>query len=300
MKKKFKDILYKVIIIISLFFFICRGLYIYLEDLATTIDIFLVFILVCVNIGYLHKLNEQNKLLIKDGKRNVILEEARDFLIPTKHKLENEIKDVRNNKIYCETNHNNESYIYFSTPSNKNYNKNIKPRIDGKYQNLSNNLSCHEDLHNKLNKLCNKIRNEIINYGFKNHLNDLINEYIDDGGNVSIGDATARKASEYVCIDWIISKGIYDNDELQDQHFLQFDFWNKYDKNLLTYINMPTIQNYKKEIKNILDELKGLNEVILKEIENIVELYQEEYDLTEYEINPIKNHQNKFRNYFRK
>ncbi|NKQ38548.1 MAG: hypothetical protein HF967_03580, partial [Methanosarcinales archaeon] len=38
----------------------------------------------------------------------------------------------------------------------------------------------------------------------------------------------------------------------------------------------------------ILDELKGLNEVILKEIENIVELYQEEYDLTEYEINPIK------------
>ncbi len=71
-----------------------------------------------------------------------------------------------------------------------------------------------------------------------------------------------------------------------NQHTPYFDFWDRYKDKLLRFINTPQIQNHKRKIEDVLDQLKELNEKLSKEIKGVIGKYREEYDLTQDEIDP--------------
>ncbi len=79
--------------------------------ISTISSIILVAALVWINWRYLKKVNEQTELMIKDRKRKRILEEVQDFLTPTIHSLENEIKAIHGNEIHWEIYSKDKAYI---------------------------------------------------------------------------------------------------------------------------------------------------------------------------------------------
>jgi len=249
-------------------------------------SVILVAALVWINWRYLKKVNEQTELMINDRKRKRILEEVQDFLTPTIHSLEDEIKAIQGNEIHWEIYPKDKAYIIGLSkllPDIIDYGSAIFD-ITTKYPNLKTQLLSHDKLYNRLNELCGKIRSEIVVSEFKERLRVLIDKFNEKSEITKQLNEDRRDKSEDVYAAWIISEGIFDRSPNQNTPY--FDFWDRYKDELLRFINTSRIQSHKREIEDILDQLKELNENPLKEIKGVIGKYREEYDLAKDEIDP--------------
>ena len=70
--------------------------------IISVISVILAAALVWIKWESLKKVKKQTELMIKDRKRKRILEEVQDFLTPTMHSLEDEIKAIQGNEIHWE------------------------------------------------------------------------------------------------------------------------------------------------------------------------------------------------------
>lgn len=256
------------------------------DAIGTISSVILVAALVWINWRYLKKVNEQTELMIKDRKRKRILEEVQDFLTPTMHSLEDKIKAIQGNKIHWEIYTKDRAYIIGLPkllPDKIDYGSAIV-NITTKYSKLNTRLLSHDKLYNRLDELCDEIRSEIVGSEFKKRLRVLINGFNEKSDITKQLTGDIRDKSENVYAAWIISEGIFDRSP--DQNTPYFDFWDRYKDELLRFINTPRIQNHKRKIEDVLDQLKELNEKLLKEIKGIIGRYREEYDFTKYEIDP--------------
>jgi hypothetical protein len=252
------------------------------DAIGTIISVILAAALVWIKWGSLKKVSEQTEQMIKDRKRNRILEAVKDFLTPTMHSLEDEIKAIQGNEIHWEIYTKDKAYIMGLS-------KRLPDKIDytittTKYPNLKTQLLSHDKLYNRLNELCDEIRSEIVGSEFKKRLRVLIDRFNEKRDITKQLTEDRRGKSENVYAGWIISKGIFDRSP--DQNTPYFDFWDRYKDELLRFISTPRIQNHKREIGAILDQLKELNEKLSKEIKGVIGKYREEYDLTKDEIDP--------------
>ena len=252
------------------------------DAISTISSIILVAALVWINWRYLKKVSEQTEQMIKDRKRNRILEAVQDFLTPTMHSLEDEIKAIQGNEIHWEIYTKDKAYIMGLS-------KRLPDKIDytittTKYPNLKTQLLSHDRLYDRLNELYGKIRNEIGGSEFKKRLRVLIEEFNEkkDSSNQLTGDRRDKSEEFYTMC--IINKGI--PSRTPDQRAPYLDFWDQHKDELLKFGNTPRIQNHKREIEGILDQLKELNEKLSKEIKGVIGKYREEYDLTQDEIDP--------------
>ena len=249
------------------------------DAISTISSILLVAALVWINWRYLKKVNEQTELMIKDRKRKRILEEVQDFLTPTIYSLEKEIKAIQGNEIHWEIYTKDKAYIIGLS-------KLLPDIIDitTKYPNLKTQLLSHDKLYDRLNELCGEIRSEIVGSEFKESLKVLIDKFNEKSEITKQLNGDRRDKSENVYAAWIVSEGIFDRSPNQNTPY--FDFWDRYKDELLRFINTSRIQSHKREIEDILDQLKELNEKLLEEIKGVIGKYQEEYDLVKDEIDP--------------
>jgi len=256
------------------------------DAISTISSIILVAALVWINWRYLKKVSEQTELMIKDRKRKRILEEVQDFLTPTIHSLEDEIKAIQGNEIHWEIYTKDKAYIMGLSkllPDKIDYGSAIFD-ITTNNSNLKTQLLSHDKLYNRLNELCDEIRSEIVGSEFKERLMVLIDGFNEKRDITKQLTEDRRDRSEDVYAGWIISKGIFDRSPKQNTAY--FDFWDRYKDELLRFINTPRIQNHKRKIEDVLDQLKELNEKLLKEIKGIIGKYREEYDLAKDDIDP--------------
>jgi hypothetical protein len=257
------------------------------DAISTISNIILVAALVFITWRYAREVRKQTALIEKERERKVILERVHDFFTPTIHSLEQEIRAIQENKIYYEI-YPNISYITgLSTllPDKIDYGSTLFDIL--KNSNLKTQLVSHDRLYGKLNELYDKIRNEIVGPEFKKRLRVLIEQFNEkkDISNQLTGDM--RDNLEEICAMDIINKGIPDRTSAS-----YLDFWNQYKDELLRFRDSFQIKNLEGEIKDLLNQLKELDSVLLDKIKEKREKYREEYHFTKYEIDPeLKKHE---------
>ncbi len=90
-----------------------------------------------------------------------------------------------------------------------------------------------------------------------------------------------RDKLEEICAMDIINEGIPDRTSAPYP-----DFWDQYKDELLRFKDTFQIKNLEGEIKDLLNQLKELDSVLLDKIKEKREKYREEYQFTKYEIDP--------------
>jgi hypothetical protein len=252
------------------------------DAISTISNIILVTALVLITGWYAQQVRRQTILMEKERERKVILERVQDFFTPTIHSLEQEIRAIQENKIYYEIYPNDISYIIGLSkllPDKIDYGSTLFDIL--KYPNLKTQLVSHDRLYGKLNELYDRIRNEILGHEFKKRLRVLIEQFDEkrDISNQLTGDM--RDKLEEICAMDIINKGILDRTSAP-----YLDFWDQYKDELLRFRDSFQIKTLEGEIKDLLNQLKELDRVLLDKIKEKREKYREEYHFTKYEIDP--------------
>lgn len=251
------------------------------DAISTICNIFLVTALVLITWRYARQVRRQTILMEKERERKVILERVQDFFTPTIHSLEQEIRAIQENKIYYEI-YPNISYITGLSkllPDKIDYGSTLFDIL--KNSNLKTQLVSHDRLYGKVNELYDKIRNEIVGHEFKKRLRVLIDKFNEkkDISNQLTGDM--RDKLEEICAMDIINKGIPDRTSAS-----YLDFWDQYKDELLRFRDSFQIKTLEGEIKDLLNQLKELDSVLLDKIKEKREKYREKYQFTKYEIDP--------------
>ena len=251
------------------------------DAISTISNIILVTALVFITGWYAREVRKQTILMERERERKVILERVQDFFTPTIHSLEQEIRAIQENKIYYEISPNISYVIGLSKllPDKIDYGSTLFDIL--KNSNLKTQLVSHDRLYGKLNELYDKIRNEIVGPEFKKRLRVLIEQFNEkkDISNQLTGDM--RDKLEEICAMDIINEGIPDRTSAPYP-----DFWDQYKDELLRFRDSFQIKNLEGEIKDLLNQLKELDSVLLDKIKEKREKYREEYQFTKYEIDP--------------
>jgi hypothetical protein len=257
------------------------------DAISTISNIILVTALVFITWRYARQVRKQTILMEKERERKVILEKVHDFFTPTIHSLEQEIRAIQENKFYY-GGYLNISYIIGLSkllPDKIDYGSTLFDIL--KNSNLKTQLVSHDRLYGKVNELYDKIRNEIVGPEFKKRLRVLIEQFNEkkDISNQLTGDM--RDKLEEICAMDIINNGIRDK---TSAHYPVF--WDQYKDELLRFKDSFQIKNLEGEIKDLLNQLKELDSVLLDKIKEKREKYREEYQFTKYEIDPeLKKHE---------
>ena len=251
------------------------------DAISTISNIILVTALVFITGWYAQQVRRQTILMEKERERKVILERVHDFFTPTIHSLEQEIRAIQENKIYYEISP-NISYITGLSkllPDKIDYGSTLFDIL--KNSNLKTQLVSHDRLYGKLNELYDQNRNEIVGPEFKKRLRVLIEQFNEkkDISNQLTGDM--RDKLEEICAMDIINEGIPDRTSAPYP-----DFWDQYKDELLRFKDSFQIKNLEGEIKDLLNQLKELDSVLLDKIKEKREKYREEYHFTKYELDP--------------
>ena len=252
------------------------------DAISTISNIILVAALVIITWRYARQVRKQTILMERERERKVILERVQDFFTPTIHSLEQEIRAIHENKFYYERYPNDISYIIRLSkllPDKIDYGSTLFDIL--KNSNLKTQLVSHDRLYGKLNELYDKIRNEIVGHEFKKRLRVLIEQFNEkkDISNQLTGDM--RDKLEEICAMDIINEGIPDRTSAPYP-----DFWDQYKDELLRFKDSFQIKTLEGEIKDLLNQLKELDSVLLNKIKEKREKYREEYQFTKYEIDP--------------
>ena len=123
------------------------------DAISTIFNTLLVGALVIVTLWYAKQVKKQTKLMEKEKERNRILEAVQDFLTPTMHSLEDEIKAIQGNEIHWEIYTKYKPYLGGLPnllPDEIDYGSAIFD-ITTKYQKLKTKLLSHDKLYNRLN-----------------------------------------------------------------------------------------------------------------------------------------------------
>ena len=260
------------------------------DAISTISNIILVAALVAITYWYAKKVSEQTEVMMKDRKRDRILEEIRDFLTPAIRTLEQEIEAIQENMVYWEGYYDRTGIIGLSKPLFYSYSFNYENElfsITAKYPKLKDPIFSRERLYDKLNELCGKIKDEIVgSESYKKFLNAQIKEFNENADTTNPLTEDKIDKSEDVYAVWIINKEIFDRNP--DQKSPYFDFWNQNKEQLLRFGKTPQIQNIKIKIEDMLNKLIEIDRSLLKDIEDIRRTYQDEYYLTNDEVDPAR------------
>jgi len=247
------------------------------DAINTISNILLILALVGVTYWYARKVSEQTTLMIKDRKRNKILEEVQRVLTPISYNLTNEIEAIRGSKTFWykprETGILDNLFKFFYDKVE--YNGAFKDVIE-KFPYLEEKVISHDNLYDKLNELYTETEKEIRTPKLEKRLKVLVNEFNQSRQDPYKLRGDHLEKPEFIFGNFIINK--WEPERSPDSIEPHIDFWEENKGELLKFRNTPRVKE--------LGQLKELDEDILDKVREIREKYRKEYQFTDYEIDP--------------
>jgi uncharacterized coiled-coil protein SlyX len=145
-------------------------------------------------------------------------------------------------------------------------------------------FSSHDTLIDELSEFYVEIEKEIIIPKIKDKLEKMIkefNERRDDAYRLKVEKPVSFIGQYIINLEYIIER-------IPNSNEPHIDFWEENQKELLKFRDTPHITEIGKKISSKLNQLRELDETILKELEKIREDYRKEYNFTDNEVEPFK------------
>ncbi len=213
------------------------------DAINTISNIILVFVLVLITGWYAREVKRQTELMVKNQKRNKILEEVQHVLTPAIDHLNSEFEAIRHKKIiwhrYTSGEYgfdfglrrlfNNPRYtsIRFSFEKSSWTLKDIL----GKFFNLNDMFSSHDSLIDELSEFYAEIEKEIIIPKIKDKLEKMINEFNerrDDAYRLKVEKPVSFIGGYIINLEYIIER-------IPNSNEPHIDFWEENQKELLKF-----------------------------------------------------------------
>jgi hypothetical protein len=252
-------------------------------------NIILVAALVAITAWYAGKVSKQTAVMVQEGEKNKILEEVQEVLTPNIDHLKEEIKAIKEHKIWWHR-YTSGRCDFEAYPSKLLY-ADIKEYggaardVFSKFPDLTGRFSSHDDLYDKLNDLYAKIENEVKTPALEERLKILVNQFNESR------DAARRLSRDFFekpGLMWgeFIINHKYTIERSSNSIQPNIDFWEEHRAELLKFREKPQIKELDKEIEGLLRQLKVLDETLLEKLERIREKYRVKYNFTESQIDP--------------
>jgi len=277
------------------FFYLSNGEYNW-NAINTTVDGVLLLTLIGITTWYASQVKKQTNLMNKANKRIIVLDYIQKFLTPYSKELDGEILRIKENNFKFDENFVENIRISKITWINKISDNKIgqgfaKNDVFREYPDLENLCSDHDELLDELIEIYEKIKETLENTIQIDCLKDLVKQF-----NINQERLIERKA------DTLNSDALDDPIKYFIKYLINCEYYKKYgpgdenDIKFLKQFEVEIINCIKTDLKELhepekikLIQLRDKDTEIIKNIEQIIRDYRQEYSISENEIVPHQN-----------
>lgn len=268
------------------FFYLSNGQFNWVA-ISTIVDGVLVLALVFITCWYAFQVNKQTNIMIEANKRKIILDYIQEFLTPCSKILKKEIGYIEQNDFYFVEDNGKSRIAYIDKFSDRNIGQGFaKNDVFRKYPNLEILFLDHDKLLDELIEIYEKIKETLENTIQNDCLKDLMEQFNrnqkEDANKLK--DDALNNPIKYVLkylIDYEYYKK-YGSDGICSIKFLK-----EFEEKIVNCMETNLKEFHEsKEIK--LNKLIKKDREILDSIEQIIDVYRQEYFIPENEIAPSK------------